>query len=154
MSSDSFPMQILHHTLCICLFKWLPYGNICYVCVAICVFRWLPYANPATHSLQLNEFSSLCILVLGGNTAPHSLQFFFFFFLLSGMCCHMCLQMTSLCKSCTTLLAYVLPYVSSDDFPLPTFLEQKSIFFSPVCVANLQMTSLWKSCTTLYAYVS
>jgi hypothetical protein len=76
-----------------------------FVCVAICVFRLLPYANPAPHSLQLNAFSSLCILVFGGNTAPHSLQKKSFCFLLSGMCCHMCLQMTSLCKSRTTLFA-------------------------------------------------
>ena len=46
--------------------------------VAICVFRLLPYANSAPHSLQLNGFSSLCILVFGGNTAQHSLQKKFF----------------------------------------------------------------------------
>ena len=141
--------------------------------VAICVFRLLPYANPAPHSLQLNGFSSLFILVFGGNTAPNSLQ-----------------------KEVFLLLRYVLPYVSSDDFPLPHTPRQNFFSFllwfvlpyvssdhfalqilhhtlsmclfrwplqgntaihswsKKVCVATLQMTSLCKSCTTLYAYVS
>ena len=114
-----------------------------FLCVAICVFRLLTYANPAPHSLQLNGFSSLCILVLGGNTAPRSLQ-----------------------KNVFFLPRYVLPYVSSDDFPLQILHHTLSIclFIWPlqentaphslskkVCVATLQMTSLCKSCTT---YVS
>ena len=78
VSLDDFPMEIFF-----------------LVCVAICVFRLLPYANPAPHSLQLNGFSSLCILVFGGNTDPHSFKKKGFYF--SGMCCHIYLQMTSLC---------------------------------------------------------
>ena len=86
VSSDSFPMQILHHTLCICLYRWLPYGNL--------------------------------------------------FF---GMCCHMCLQITSLCKSCTALFAakwlFFIMYTCIWGKYCPTLLAKKSFFSSPVCVA-------------------
>ena len=141
-------------------------------CVAICVFRLLPYANPAPHSLQLNGFSSLCILVFGGNTAPHSLQKKFFS---SPVCVAICIfrwlpfAPQSLQKKVFLLLWFVFPYMSSDHFPLQILHHTLSmcLFRWPlqgntgphslskkVCVATLQMTSLCKSCTTLYAYVS
>ena len=55
-------------------------------------------------------FAAKCIFFImytciGGKYCTTLLAIFFIFFLLSGMCCHMCLQMTSLCKSCTTLFA-------------------------------------------------
>ena len=106
-----------------------------------------------------------------GEILPHTpckKKVFFF----SGMCCHMCLRITSLYKSCTTLLAlkwlffimytciwgkycptllakksffllrYVLPYVSSDDFPLPHTPCKKKYFSSLVCVAICVFRSL------------
>ena len=69
-----------------------------------------------------------------GEILPHTpckKKVFFF----SGMCCHMYLQMTSLC---------------------PTLLSKKKVFFfsGTFCHMCLQITSLCKSCTTLLAYVS
>ena len=98
-------LQILHHTLCICLFKWLPYGNLFF---CMCCHMCLQVTSLCKSCTTL--FAAKCIFFImytciRGKYCPTLIAKKSFCFLLSGMCCHMCLQMTSLCKSHTTLFA-------------------------------------------------
>ena len=87
-----------------------------------------------------------------GEILPHTpCQKKVFFF--SGMCCHMCLRITSLYKSCTTLLAlkwlFFFMYTWIWEKYCPTLLAKKVFFFSGTCChMYLQITSL---CPTLLA---
>ena len=145
-------MEILHHTLCICLLRWPLRGNT------------------APHSLKQNKNLQYVLPIVSSNSFPmqilhHTLSICLFRWLpygnlFFGMCCHMCLQITSLCKSCTALFAakwlFFIMYTCILGKYCPTLLAKKSFFFfsGMCCHMCLQMTSLCKSCTTLLAYVS
>ena len=92
------------------------------VCLAICVFRLFPCGNPAPHSMQLHSFSPVCKLVccfglsLLKNPAQHSLQMHCF-----PPACFWIWHLSWLFLEILTqhsLQSNVLPYGSSDDFPV------------------------------------
>ena len=123
VSLNDFPMEIF---FCMCCHMCLQMTSLCKSCTTLLayvslddhfreilphtpwakkyvllLYRWLLYVNPAPHSMHMS-----LKMTTSGKYCPTLLAiFFFFFFFLSGICCHMCLQMTSLCKSCTTLFA-------------------------------------------------
>ena len=138
-------MEILDHTLCICLLRLPLWGNT------------------SPHSLQQKKYLQYVLPIVSSDSFPmqilhHTLCICLFRWLpygnlFFGMCCHRCLQITSLCKSCTSLFAakwlFFIMYTCIWGKYWPTLLAR---FVLPYMC--LQITSLCKSCTTLFAYVS